>query len=46
MKYDTETKHASNKYTHTQTTHLMVYTTSLVEAASAIAATFAPAGWP
>jgi len=24
----------------------MVYTTSLVEAASAIATTFAPAGWP
>ena len=34
------------QHIHTQTTHLMVYTTSLLEAASAIAATFALAGWP
>jgi len=30
----------------THITHLMVYTASRAEATAAIAATFAPAGWP
>jgi len=31
---------------NTHITHLMVYTTFRLEATAAIAATFAPAGWP